>query len=243
MEGDGRGLIVGLIVGRAGVAGVAVAAGAAGDMSVWVAGVVEADGVIPRAASIRAFVLGRIVGNVLGLGECEPDGEAVLPASAGVGLTAAGVVDALAPAAAVGDGLVLAIVALGLAAAGEVAIVGEGDGLILATVALGLAALGAVAAVAEAAGAGEVSAGGTNFFSGAFGGGVASDLIFVRARSAAERSETDVHPLSTLTSATRSLTRRGRKIFLTSLRIGTETSNSPAVTRACISVFRSRRNR
>jgi hypothetical protein len=65
----------------------------------------------------------------------------------------------------------------------------------------------------------------------------------VRARSAAERSETDVHPLSTLTSATRSLTRRGRKIFRTSLRIGTDTSNSPAVTRACISVFRSRRNR
>ncbi|MEY2584220.1 MAG: hypothetical protein QOD80_246, partial [Verrucomicrobiota bacterium] len=110
MGGDGRGLIVGLIVGRGGVAGVPLAAGAAGDMSVWVAGVVEADGVIPRAASIRAFVLGRIVGNVLGLGEREPDGEAVLTASAGVGLTAAGVVDALAAAAAVGDGLVLAIV-------------------------------------------------------------------------------------------------------------------------------------
>src|SRR5204862_5083117 len=120
MEGDGRVLTVGLMVGNAGGA---VAAGAAGDASVWVAGVVVADGVIPRAASIRAFVLGLIVGNVLGLGEREPAGDAVLSAAAGVGLTAAGVVDALAAAAAVGDGLVLAIVALGLGAVGDVAAV------------------------------------------------------------------------------------------------------------------------
>src|SRR5205085_7469399 len=94
-------------------------------------------------------------------------------------------------------------------------------------VALGAGATVAVAAavaagVAEAAEVGVVSAGGTNFFGGALGGGVASVFIFVRARSAADRSEIDVHPLSTFTSVTRSLTRRGRKIFRTSLRTGTE---------------------
>jgi hypothetical protein len=74
-------------------------------------------------------------------------------------------------------------------------------------------------------------------------GGVDSALIFVRARSAAERSETEVQPLSTFTSTTRSLTRRGRKIFRTSLRTGTETSSSPPLILACISVLRSRRRR
>src|SRR5947209_13308199 len=73
---------------------------------------------------------------------------------------------------------------------------------------------------------GEASAGGTNFFGGASGGGVASVLIFVRARSAAERSATEVQPFSTFTSVTRSFTRRGRKRFGTSLRIGMETSSS-----------------
>lgn len=95
------------------------------------------------------------------------------------------------------------------------------------------------AGVEEAA----VSAGGTYFFGGAFGGGVASARIFVRARSAAERSETEVQPFSTFTSVTRSFTRRGRKIFRTSLRTGTETSNSPPLILACISALRSRRNR
>jgi hypothetical protein len=85
--------------------------------------------------------------------------------------------------------------------------------------------------------------GGTNFFGGALGGGVASALILLRARSAAERSATDVHPLSTFTSVTRSFTRRGRKTFRTSLRTGTETSSSAPLILACTSVLRSRRNR
>jgi hypothetical protein len=99
--------------------------------------------------------------------------------------------------------------------------------------------------VAVAAGVGEAaaSAGGTNFFGGAFGGGVASALILIRARSAAERSETEVQPLSTFTSVTRSFTRRGRKTFRTSLRTGTETSSSLPLILACISALRSRRNR
>ena len=99
------------------------------------------------------------------------------------------------------------------------------------------------AGVGEDAALGAVSAGGTNFFGGAFGGGVASALILVRARSAADRSETDVQPLSTFTSTTRSFTRRGRKILRTSLRIGTETSSSLPLILAWISVLRSRRNR
>src|SRR5205085_5399724 len=107
----------------------------------------------------------------------------------------------------------------------------------------GVVAAALAAGVADAAALGAVSGGGTNFFGGAFGGGVASVRIFVRARSAAERSETEVQPLSTFTSVTRSFTRRGRKIFRTSFRTGTETINSPPLTRACISVLRSRRNR
>src|SRR6476469_10433852 len=99
------------------------------------------------------------------------------------------------------------------------------------------------AGAVEGAGVGDVSVGRTNFFDGALGGGVASARIFVRARSAAERSETEVHPLSTFTSVTRSFTRRGRKIFVTSLRIGTETANSLPLILAVDSVFRSRRRR
>jgi hypothetical protein len=49
--------------------------------------------------------------------------------------------------------------------------------------------------------------------------------------------------LSTFTSVTRSLTRRGRKILRTSLSTGTETSSSVPLILAVASVFRSRRSR
>ena len=99
------------------------------------------------------------------------------------------------------------------------------------------------AGVADAAVVGAVCAGGTNFFGGALGGGVDSVRIFVRARSVAERSETEVQPLSTFTSVTRSFTRRGRKTLRTSLRSGTETWSSFPLILAVASVFRSRRRR
>ena len=97
-----------------------------------------------------------------------------------------------------------------------------------------------VAGVAEAVAA-VVSVGFTNTFGGALGGGVASDRIFVRARSAAERSAM-VQPLSIFTSTTRSLIRRGRGMSRTSVITGAEISSSSPRTVATVSVF-CRRNR
>jgi hypothetical protein len=108
---------------------------------------------------------------------------------------------------------------------------------------VGCVAVAVDAGVTEGAAVEDVSVGGTNFFGGAFGGGVASVRIFVRARSAAARSETEVHPLSTFTSVTRSFTRRGREIFMTALRTGTETCSSLPLTRGGPSKLRSRRSR
>lgn len=100
-----------------------------------------------------------------------------------------------------------AAVALGRAVGARGAI---GAGVAVAATAGGVAGAAVAAAVALTVGALGASAGFTNFFGGAFGGGVASALILVRARSAAERSAMAVQPLSTTTSETRSLTLRGR---------------------------------
>jgi hypothetical protein len=82
----------------------------------------------------------------------------------------------------------------------------------------------------------ELSSGFTNVFGGALGGGVDSVRIFVRARSAAERSAI-VQPLSMFTSITRSFTRRGRGISRTSVIRGAEISSSSPRTIAAVSVF------
>lgn len=220
--GDGRVLTGGVIA----AAGVGVETAALGEATTVGAGVVATAGVV---AAGEAAIDG--LGLVLGVPEGRTRGDAE---AAGVALAV--VVAAVAVAAGVG-----------LAAVAGVVVV-AGVGLILATVAVGLGAaavgLGAlvVAGVAEAVVV-DVWVGGTNFFGGALEGGVASVLIFVRARSAAERSETDVQPLSTFTSVTRSFTRRGRKTFWTSLRTGMETCSSFPLMRAVASVFLSRRRR
>lgn len=138
---------------------------------------------------------------------------------------------------AVATGVALAAVAVVGAAVGVAECTGEALGAVVA-VAAGVGAT-VDAGVADAV----VVAGGTNFFGGAFGGGVASARILVRARSAAERSDTEVQPFSTFTSVTRSFTRRGRKTLRTSLRIGTEICNSAPLTRGGPSKLCSRRSR
>ena len=202
-----------------------------GDAIAGAAGVVAAGGVATGDAATDGLGRGLMLadGRTLGVGETAG---VALTTAAGVGLSALGVGEA--GAAAVGVGLVFAIDGEGWVAAGV--------GLAVAGVGLVVAAAGVVdaAGVAEAAAA---STGFTNFFGGAFGGGVASVLNFVRARSAADRSLISVQPLSTFTSATRSFTRRGRTTFRTSVRRGTETSSSPPLILACISVFRCRRKR
>jgi hypothetical protein len=186
-----------------------------GEVATVAAGVAVNDG---RGALTFGVLSGRTVGEV---------------ETAGVALVA-GV--ALATAT-VGEGLVFAIVGLGLALTGvALAVAVAGVGLTIAGV--GLAA--GVACVVDAV---AVSTGFTNFFGGAFGGGVASARNLVRARSTAERSLISVQPLSTFTSTTRSFTLRGLKIFRTALRTGTETSSSSPRTLSCASVLRSRRKR
>jgi len=190
-----------------------------------VLGVIETAGVgLAAAASATvgdAAGDGVIVGATLGdrrvLGEAEATGVGVAEVAA-VGVSVrAGAIVAVAEAAELG----VALRAGAIVAVAAALVAGEGD----------------------AAEVGVVSAGGTNFFGGAFGGGVDSVLILARARSAADRSETEVHPLSTFTSITRSFTRRGRKIFRTSLRTGTEIWSSFPCTRGGPSKFRSRRSR
>jgi hypothetical protein len=134
----------------------------------------------------------------------------------------------------------VAAVALGEAAAAGVGLAARVAGVGLA--AGGADAAGVVAAVAAGvAGAVVLSTGFTNVFGGALGGGVDSVRIFVRARSAAERSAM-VQPLSMFTSITRSFMRRGRGISRTSVMTGTEISSSSPRTMAAASVF-CRRNR
>lgn len=152
--------------------------------------------------------------------------------AAGVALAATvGLTVGLALALAAGLGLAVAVAAaagIGVVRAAGVGLDATGVGEAVAAAGVVLAA-GVVAAAAVAAGVvvvDAVSVGFTNRFEGAFGGGVASALILVRARSAAERSAIAVHPFSITTSATRSFTRRGRGISRISTMTGAETSSS-----------------
>jgi hypothetical protein len=214
------------------------------------AGVVETGGKVLRGITGGVVIAAGAVGNGVGLIRTGIEGEGrvlgvIETVGGGVAEAAdATVGDGLGRGRRLGDGRVVGeeeAAGLGIA---EVATVGAGVRVAARTgVALGATTLGVATTVAAGVEEAAVSGGGTNFFGGAFGGGVASALILVRARSAAERSETEVQPLSTFTSVTRSLTRRGRKIFRTSLRTGTETSSSVPLILAGISVLRSRRNR
>lgn len=218
--------------GAAEAAGVLVAA-TLGEAATVAAGVAVIDGGAVGDEEMGALGLDRGVLEGRTLGEAEAAGVALAAAVAGVGLAAA----------IVGEGLVLAFEGLGLATAGvglAVATAGVGEAVAGVRLAAGAAGVAGVAGVVEEV---AVSTGFTNFFGGAFGGGVASVLNFVRARSAAERSLISVQPLSTFTSTTRSLTRRGLKTFRTVLSTGTETSSSSPRTLACASVFRSLRKR
>lgn len=220
MDGDGRTLGDGATEGAAGVVGAMV-----GDARAGAAGVVATGGVATGDTATDGLGRGLMLadGRTLGVGDI-----------AGLGLLAACTVGDTAGAA-LGVGLALAIDGEGLVAAGV--------GLVVAGV--GLAAVGAAEVVGAAGVADAVvrSTGLTNFFGGAFGGGVDSVLILVRARSAAERSLISVQPLSTFMSTTRSFTRRGLTTLRTSVRRGTETSSSSPLTLACVSMFRCRRNR
>lgn len=159
--------------------------------------VAEADGAIAGVAEGDAATVGAMEGEALGV--AVGDGRLL-----GVGDAAGVVVAAVVAGVALGT-------ATGVAAGVAVA----------ATV-----AVAAVVAGGVVAGAGDVSAGFTNFFGGALLGGVASARILLRARSAAARSAIAVHPVSIVTSTTRSLTVRGRGISRTSTLAGTDTSSS-----------------
>jgi hypothetical protein len=201
------------------------------------------DGVVVAAGGVEGLAFGcgvgerrvRTVGDATGVALAAAAGRAVgvaLARAAGVALAdAVGLIVGVALALAAGLGLV-ATVALGtgVALAREAGVgldaTGAGEAVAAAGVALAAgvvapAAVGAGVAVVDA-----VSVGFTNRFEGPFGGGVASVLILVRARSAAERSAIVVHPFSTTTSATRSFIRRGRGISRISTMSGTETSSS-----------------
>jgi hypothetical protein len=241
-SGDARFRITGETAGT----GVVVAAGALAATSGAAVAAGETDGAIDGDG------LGRIDGDgrTLTVADTAGVGEATVGAvAAGVGLAAftAGVglgenlgrVLGVALAAAAG----VALAAAATVALGAAATVGEGLGLVVTVAAgVGLAAIGAdaagvVAAVAAGvAGAVVLSSGFTNVLGGALGGGVDSVRIFVRARSAAERSAM-VQPLSMFISITRSLMRRGRGISRTSVIRGTEISNSSPRTMAAASVF------
>jgi hypothetical protein len=223
MEGEGRTLAGGEEIAF----GDAVAAGA----------FTEAEGALAGVAAGEAATDGAMAG--VALGEAAGDGRTLGEGeAAGVGLAtvlvvAAGV--ALGATVAEGDGRTLGEeeeagvgLATGLVVAAGVALgatVAEGDGRTLGE------GEGAGVALAAAVAAGvtlavEASVGFTNFFGGALGGGVASALILMRARSAAERSAMAVQPLSIVTSVTRSFTVRGRGISGISTITGTETSSS-----------------
>jgi hypothetical protein len=196
MEGEGRTL----------VGGEAIAFGVA---------VADAAGALAGGAATDGATEGVALGIAEGEGRTLTVGDAIGVALAAVAVVAAGV--ALGATVAEGDGRVLTE--------------GEAAGAVLAAVVAVAAAveLGAVVAAGVAAGvtlAVEVSVGLTNFFGGALGGGVASALILVRARSAAERSAIAVQPVSIVNSVTRSFTVRGRGISGTSRITGADTSSS-----------------
>lgn len=214
IEGEGRTMGGGGIIAR----GVAVAA-----TEGVLAGVADGDAATDGAIEGVALGVGLGDGRILGVGDAAG---VALAAAAGV---AAGVAVALATGVAVAVAVALATgVVVGAAVAvgtGVVVALATGVAVVLAT-GVALAAAVAVAAAAGAGVAAAVSSGFTNFFGGALGGGVASALILVRARSAAERSAIAVQPVSIVTSITRSFTVRGRGISRTSTLSGTETSSS-----------------
>jgi hypothetical protein len=200
MEGEGRTLVGGEAIAF----GVAVA-----DAAGALAGVAEG------GAATDGAMEGVALGSAEGEGRTLTVGDAIGVALAAVAVVAAGV--ALGAALTEGDGRVLTE--------------GEAAGVALAAVVAVAAAVELGAAVAAGVAAGvtvavEVSVGLTNFFGGALGGGVASALILVRARSAAERSAIAVQPVSIVTSVTRSFTVRGRGISGTSTITGADTSSS-----------------
>lgn len=205
-EGVGRGLMDGDGRVRGDSAGVGLGAALA-----TAAGVALGDGRVrgdPAGVGLAA-ALAAATGVAVGDGRMRGD-------RAGDGLTAA-----LAAAAGVA---VAAALAAGEAGAAVAVAFGENAGVGLA--------VSALCAGVAGAGVAAVSRGFTNLFGGALGGGVASVRIFVRARSAAERSAISVHPLSTFTSTTRSRIRRGRGISRTSVMRGAETSSSSPRSRA-----------
>lgn len=192
-------------------------------------------------------------GRTLAGGEAIALGDA---GAAGAVTDADGALAGVAEGDAASDGAIEGV-AFGMADGdGRILMEGEATGLALAAVAavaagvaLGAAvavtgvALAVVVAVAADVAAGvtvavDVSVGFTNFFDGALGGGVASALILVRARSAAERSAIAVQPVSIITSATRSFTVRGRGISGSSTITGADTSSSsPRTVAGAISAF------
>jgi hypothetical protein len=237
IEGGTRGV---RIAGEIDATGVAVAVAAAETRGV-VIGVAEADAAVEGTAVADSLGLamgdGRMrgVADVAGVALAEVD----LAVAVAVGLltgflVAAGVGLAVALGVAAGVAVAFATgvafgVATGVAVAG-VAGVADAD----VVIAVGAGVADAVVVV-------DASAGLTNFFGGAFGGGVASVFILARARSAAERSAIAVQPVSMFNSITRSFTRRGRGMLRTSVITGAEMSSSSPRTVAIISVFWRRR--
>jgi hypothetical protein len=226
---EAAGVVIGLTEAEAAVWGAAVADGL--DLIVgrgWIRGDGDAAGV----GLGNVVAAGRGVGLVTGFGVAAAVERGVgLVTGFGVAVAVAfGVAAGVAVAAAFASGVALGVTAgVALAAAGAV-VVGAG--------AVVVAAVGAGVADAVVV---DASTGLTNFFGGAFGGGVASAFILVRARSAAERSAIAVQPVSMFNSMTRSLTRRGRGRSRTSVMTGAEISSSSPRTVAIISVFCRRR--
>src|SRR3954469_15350168 len=183
-------------------------------------------GIDPSGDGDNTGIAGVAVGAATGVGEGDASG----------GEVGLGVIDGDCLTLGVGVA-VAAMVALGRAVG---ATVETGAGVAVAA----RAGVAVGAAVGLTTGAFPASVGFTNFFGGAFGGGVASARILARARSAAERSEIDVHPLSTVTSDTLSLMFRGRRNPGTFRNCGTITSSSsPRIVAERSSAFVSERRR
>jgi len=237
------------------VAGVAAAAGEmAGAIDELGRGLVVGDGRTGTEAEVPGVAVADVVGVVALVAVAAGVGLDALAAGVALGVNlgrvlgvAAGV--ALAAAAAVAVGVVAVVGRVGVVAlvAGVALAAGAEEGLgfvlgvaagveLVAAVAEALGVVAAVVAGVAEAVAVELSSGFTNFFGGALGGGVDSVRIFVRARSAAERSAI-VQPLSMFTSITRSLIRRGRGISRISTITGADISSSSPRTVAAVSVF------
>jgi hypothetical protein len=203
-----------------------------GEGRVRLTGETDTAGVRVGAGTTDAAIDGLGIGLIAGDGRARTEGEAAGVAVAGIVAAGVGLI-ALAPGVGFGVDLgrapgVTDGAALGVAA-GTVAVA---TGVVAGP---DLAGVVAAAGVADAVVV-ELSSGFTNLFGGAFGGGVDSVRILVRARSAAERSAI-VQPLSTFSSITRSLMRRGRGISRTSVITGAEISSSSPRTVAAASVF------